>query len=131
MPVDAKLGPPGQDSDQDIGLTIQEFHGRATRPAHDVVTMPFGRPRVMPMAVVHVNMFDEVESGQEAHGAVDAGQADPVVDPAGAAVDLGDLEMLGGSRQDLQHRQAGAGKLQPLGLKRAGQACAKHGRFPI
>jgi hypothetical protein len=82
------------------------------------------------MAVVHVNVSDEVQIREEAHSAVDAGQADPMVDPASPGVNFGDLQMLVGSREDVQHCRAGAGELQSASLKRCGHTRTKHGRSP-
>jgi hypothetical protein len=106
MSFDPKFGPPSQDLDQSLCLTIREFHGHAACPAQDVVTMSLGRPGVMPVTMVHVDVLDQVETRQEFHGSVDAGQADPIRNPEGAPMDLGDLEMFRRFGEHLQYGHA-------------------------
>jgi hypothetical protein len=48
---------------------------------------------VVAMPMLHVNMLDQAETGQEVHGTIDARQADPRVNLPGAPVELGYLEV--------------------------------------
>ena len=100
MSFDPELGPPRQDLDHGIGLTIRELHDHTAASAHEMVAMAFRGRGVVAMPMVHVHVFDQCESFQDVHGPIDAGQADPAIDPTSAPMDLGHLEMLGGLRQD-------------------------------
>jgi hypothetical protein len=65
-----------------------------------------GGAGVMAMAVVHVDVFDKLQAGQQIHRPVDAGQANSAVDLSGAPVYLSHLQMLCGIGQHLEHREA-------------------------
>jgi hypothetical protein len=59
----------------------------------------------MAMAVVHVDVFDELQAGQQIHSPVDTGQANSAVDLPGSPVHLGHLQMLCSIGQHLEHRE--------------------------
>ena len=67
MPLDAELCPPRQEPDQTVHPAVGELDDHAATAAHEVVAVPLGRPRVMTMAVIHVDVFDQVEPRQEVH----------------------------------------------------------------
>jgi hypothetical protein len=130
MSFDPEFGPPRQDSDHGIGLAIREFDDHPAGPAHEMVAMAVCGCGVVAMPMVHVHVFHQAEPFQEVHGPIDAGQADPAVDPAGAPMDLGHFEMLGRIRQDPPHGQPGARELQSLRLKGASESRRRHRWFP-
>jgi len=126
MSFDPELGPPRQHPDHGIGLTIREFHDHTAGPAHDeMVAMAVRGRGVVPMPMVHVHMSDQFESFQDVHGPIDAGQADPAINPASAPMDFGHFEMLGGFRQDPAYGQPSARQPQSLCLKGARET--RHG----
>jgi hypothetical protein len=59
----------------------------------------------MSMAVIHVDVFDELQAGQQIHSPVDTGQANLAVDLPGSPVHLGHLQMFWGIGQYPEHRE--------------------------
>jgi hypothetical protein len=91
--LDLEIGPTGDGPSQAFKAAIRELYGNPTAPAHQVVAVMLRDAGVVAMPMLHVNMLDQAEAGQEVHGAVDARQADPGVNFPGATVELGDLEV--------------------------------------
>jgi hypothetical protein len=89
--------------------------------------MAVGGAGVVAVPVVHVDMLDEVQSGQEFHRPVHAGQANPVEDPTGAPMHLGHLQVLGRVGQDLEHRQPSPRDSQSSFLQRLRKGLWIHG----
>jgi hypothetical protein len=130
MSFNPEFGPPRQDFDHGIGLTIREFHDHTAGPAHEMVAVAVCDRGVVAMPMVHVHVFHQLEPFQEVHGPIDAGQADPAVDPASAPMDLGHFEMLGRIGQDPPHGQPGTRELKSLCLKGASESRRRHRWFP-
>jgi hypothetical protein len=130
MPLDTELCPSRQEPNQAVHPTIGELDDHAATAAHEMVAVPLGRPRVMTMAVIHVDVFDQIEPRQEVHGAVHAGKADAAVDPECAPVNLGDLEVLRGVRQDLENGHTTPGELHASVLQCLGNTLCAHGLDP-
>jgi hypothetical protein len=59
---DPKLGPPRQDPDHGIRLTIRELHDHTAGSAHEMVAMAFRGRGVVAMPMVQVHVFDKSES---------------------------------------------------------------------
>jgi hypothetical protein len=53
--------------------------------------MVFPDAGVVAVPMLHVHVLDQVQPGQQVHGAIHAGQSDPTVNLPGAPVHLRDL----------------------------------------
>jgi hypothetical protein len=127
---DLELGPPGQEAGHRFRLAIGEFHHTAAPLADQVVAVVFRHRRVMPVPVIHVDVLHQSEAVQEIHGAVDAGQPHLGVDGLGAAVDLGDREVVGRVREHLKDGLSGAGELEALLSQNPAEMVDSHGMHP-
>jgi len=127
--LDLEFRPPGEGPSQALQLTIRELHDEPAAVAHQVVTMVLCDPSVVAVPVFHVDVLDQVKPFQEVHGAVDARQADPRLDPPGAPVHLRHLQVLRAGGEHLQDRPARPGEPQPLIVECLRQFAAWHGRL--
>jgi hypothetical protein len=114
VPLDLELGPAGEAPCQAIHVTLGELDDATAAIADQMMAVVLALARVVAVAVVHVHARDQVEARQEIHGAVDAGQTDPGVERARAAVHLGDLEVFAGIPEHVENRPPGPGEFEPV-----------------
>jgi hypothetical protein len=129
--LNPESGPLREAAGEAVHAAIGELNHEAATGTHDVVSVDFLDPGVVPVAMLHVDGPYQVQARQELHRAIDAGQADPGGYAAGAPMHLGHPEMPRGRPQDLEDGLAGLGQLEPPAAERLGHGRSSHGQFPI
>jgi hypothetical protein len=115
--LDPEFRPPDEGPGQALQLAVGELHDQTTAIAYQVVAMVLCDPSVVAVPMLHMDVLDQAKPFQEVHRAVHARQAHLGIDQPGAPVDLGHLEVLRRSGQDLQHGHPRSGDLVTLSLE--------------
>ena len=92
--VDQESRPFRETAGESVHAAIGELNHEATAVTDQVVSMGFIDASVVPVTMLHVDGPYQVQTRQEFHRAIDAGQADPGGDSAGPAMHLGHPEMV-------------------------------------
>jgi hypothetical protein len=128
--LNQESGPLCEATGEAVHAAIGELNHEAATGAHDVVSVDFAHAGVVPMAMFHVDGPYQVQTHQEFHCPIDARQADPGGNPAGAPMHLGHPEMPRGRPYDLEDGMAGLGQFESSVAERLAHSQSSHGGRP-
>jgi hypothetical protein len=131
MPVDLKTGASSQEAAQLVQVAFGKLDHAAAVAADQVMGVAAREPGIVAVAVVRVDVLDQAVLGQQLQRPIDAGQADPRIDLAGAPVELGDLQVLRCGVENLQDHAPRAGQAHTQAAGGFQERWAIHGTLQL